>query len=105
MLLFLILAIPATLAAGALVFKKQRVFGPVNAAGYFAVLLMSGLLFRETLVSDQALSYFGFMYVDPLSAFFIFVTSVVAFAASLYSIGYIRRDVESGLMSEKKAEP
>lgn len=102
-MIFIILTIPVILAAVALAFKKQRVFGPVNAFGYFVVLLMGGLLFRETLVSDRAFSYFGFIYIDPLSAFFIFVTSVVAFAASLYSIGYVRRDVESGVMSEKKA--
>lgn len=38
-----------------------------------------------------------------MSAFFILAISVVNFAAALYSIGYIAKDVEAGTIKEKKA--
>lgn len=79
------------------------VLGVINACGYFAVLSASALLLARLLLSGQALSCLGFIYLDALSAFFIFVVSVVAFAASLYSIAYIRKDMESGALSAKKA--
>ncbi|MCX5707837.1 MAG: proton-conducting transporter membrane subunit [Candidatus Omnitrophica bacterium] len=102
MLIVLILAIPALLAAGALVINK-KVFGIINSLGYLAVLTASAVLLKETLLADSACTYFGFIYLDALSAFFIFVISIVSFAAALYSIGYIKKDMEKGLMTKKKA--
>jgi hydrogenase-4 component F len=102
MLIFLILAIPALLAAGALVINK-KVFGIINSLGYLVVLAASAVLLKERLLADTASAYLGFIYLDALSAFFIFVISIVTFAAALYSIGYIKKDMEKGLMSRKKA--
>lgn len=98
-----ILGIPLLLAAGACCVKKQRTFAIVNSIGYLAVLSLSILLLKETTFSEATSSFFGFLYLDALSAFFIFVISVVAFATALYSIGYIKKDLGKGILSEKKA--
>jgi hydrogenase-4 component F len=103
MYLFFILGVPLFLAAIALCVKKQRTFGILNSIGYLAVLLCSIILLKEAASSQAGNSFFGFIYVDALSAFFIFVISVVSFAAALYSIGYIKRDTEKGILSESKA--
>jgi len=98
-----ILFVPAALAGGALLFKRHRAFAILNACGYFAVLMAGILLLRNVSAAPDTVLCFGFLYVDALSAFFIFVVSVVSFAASLYSIGYIQKDVEKEKISGNKA--
>ncbi|MFA7706429.1 MAG: hydrogenase 4 subunit F, partial [Candidatus Omnitrophota bacterium] len=92
------------LAISALFIRKQRTFGIVNSIGYLAVLFAGISLFKSIITKGSAKAFLGFIYLDFLSAFFIFVTSVIAFAVSLYSIGYIRKDVAQGVISEKKAQ-
>ena len=104
MQIFIILGIPLFLSLAALLIKKQKVFGIINSLGYLGVLFVSILLLKETALSQSAISYFGFIYLDLLSAFFIFVISVVAFAGALYSIGYISKDIEGKVISEREAK-
>lgn len=103
MQIFVILAIPVLLALGAIISGSRRRFGVINATGYLVVLIVGGALLARSVLSHSACGYFGFIYLDGLSAFFIFVTSVVAFAAALYSIGYINRARELGTISDRKA--
>jgi hydrogenase-4 component F len=103
MQIFFILGIPLLLGIAAILVKKERAFGIINAIGHLAVLSLSVVLFKDLILSGRTYSYFGFIYLDALGAFFIFVISVVSFAAALYSIGYIRDEVGEALISEKKA--
>lgn len=103
MQLFLILGIPLLLCPASFLLKRARTLGIVNASGYIAVLAGAAGLLRRAILSEKAISVADFIYIDGLSAFFIFVTSVIAFAVALYSIGYIDRDVKSGAISEKRA--
>ncbi|MCX9085400.1 MAG: hydrogenase 4 subunit B [Candidatus Methanoperedens sp.] len=54
----------------------------------FSFSVLSGKNFEFTAASDLPLTY-G-LFVDKLSAFFILVISITAFAVSIYSIGYVR---------------
>jgi hydrogenase-4 component B len=54
----------------------------------FSLSVLFGENFEFTKSSDLSLTY-GF-FVDKLSAFFILVISITAFAVSIYSIGYVR---------------
>jgi hydrogenase-4 component B len=54
----------------------------------FSLSVLFGEKFEFTTSSDMPLTY-GF-FVDKLSAFFILVISITAFAVSIYSIGYVR---------------
>jgi len=103
MQIFLILGIPMVLTAGAFLIRKQKIAGIANSAGYCIVTCASGSLLWEAVLSGRTNSFLGFLYLDTLGAFFIFVVSVVAFAAALYSIGYINKDVAEAVVSEKKA--
>ncbi|MFH0771618.1 MAG: hydrogenase 4 subunit F [Candidatus Omnitrophota bacterium] len=103
MQIFFILGIPVLLALGSLLPKRAGAFGIINALGYLVILFLSAILLKDIAISGTVSSYFGFVYLDTLSAFFIFVISTVAFAAALYSIGYIRKDAEKGVISERKA--
>lgn len=104
MQIFFILCIPALLALAVLFFKKQKIFGIINSIGYLAVLFLSIWLLKKSIASGVIKLCGDFIYMDALSAFFIFVVSVVAFASALYSIGYIRKDIKEGKVSEKKAK-
>ena len=104
MQIFLILGIPVLLALGAFCLGKRRSFSVINCAGYLAVLCCAISLFKEAVFAGSAKSFFGFIYLDLLSAFFILVISVVAFACALYSIGYIRKDISLGIISEQKGK-
>ncbi len=103
MQIFFILAMPVFLAVAVLTIRRKKTAGIINCCGYLAVLLSSAALFMKVLFSKGAITYFNFIYLDFLSAFFILVISVVAFAASLYSIGYIERDMAGGAVSGRKA--
>ncbi len=100
----IILGIPVLLAILTLLIKKQRILGILTSIGYLAVLFDSILLFRRVLISGNIKLYADFIYIDALSAFFIFVIAIVAFASSFYSVGYIERDIEKGIISDRKAK-
>ena len=103
MQIFFILGIPLLLAIACLLIKGQRLLGILNSVGYFVVLFLSAILLKQMAVSGVTRSFLGFICLDTLSAFFIFVIAVVVLASALYSIGYIKKDIERGIISEKKA--
>jgi len=103
MQVLIILAILVIITVSALLIKKPVVTGVINAFGYLVILIAAFIILKETIFAGRVYSFFGFLYLDALSAFFIFVISVVAFAAGLYSIGYINRDIKEGAISLRKA--
>lgn len=102
MAVYVILGIPLLLALAAFLVSKERVLGIINCFGYFAALCASILLFKEVVSAGHIELFSDFIYLDLLSAVFIVVISVVAFAAGLYSIGYIGKDIEQKIISRKK---
>jgi len=104
MAIFIILGIPLLLVIGAFFARRERIFGIINCFGYFMVLCASIVLFKEVVSARHIEILFDFIYLDLLSAVFIMVISVVAFAAALYSIAYIRKDVAQKIISERKAK-
>ena len=101
--IFFILGIPLCLAALAFLLPGRRAFGWINGFGYVLIAAGSVSLILRLFRNGSPLTFFHFFYVDSLSAFFIFTISVVTLASSLYSVEYIARDLEEGLISEKKA--
>ena len=104
MQIFIILGIPILLAGLTAFIRNHKSAGILNCVGYLAVLIASGILLKNSVCSSAPVAFFYFIYLDTLSAFFIFVISVVVFAAALYSIGYIDNDVEKGTITRQKAK-
>lgn len=103
MLIAVILSIPVILGVSSLFIKNVKALGVVNSSGY-AVLLVSCVIFlRNFLITGGPVSMWGFLYIDSLSVFFLFTTAVVAFAAVVYSAGYIRAETAEGIMTEGRA--
>ncbi len=63
----------------------------LGASGVLAYIVLSGK------VATPILN--GFFIMDPISAWGLLVVSVLGFSEALYSIGYVRHDVASGLTS------
>ncbi len=61
-----------------------------------AVLALSLLAVRDVLVSGVVFSLNNWLHVDAMGAIFLFIIGLVGFLAGIYSIGYIRHDLESG---------
>ncbi|MCX5669055.1 MAG: hydrogenase 4 subunit F [Candidatus Omnitrophica bacterium] len=101
--IFFILGIPLLLALTCLLIRNQRFLGIINCLGYLLVLFLSVILLKQIALSGIKESFLGFICLDALSAFFIFVIAVVVFASALYSVGYIKKDINIGAISEKKA--
>ncbi len=101
---FLIIGIPVFLALSAYLIKDRNLYGIVNAISYFIILCLSVVVFRKVISSGEISLFGDSIYLDALSAFFIFVTASVAFASALYSIGYIKKDIEKGILPEHKAK-
>ncbi len=84
--------------------RKIKSLGIINVIGY-SILLAASILFLKYFLDRGcvAINLWGWVYIDSLSVFFLFTTSVVTFAASVYSIGYIRLEVEDAKISLRKA--
>jgi len=103
MAIFIILGIPLLLALGSFFARRERIFGIINCLGYLAVLWASFALFKEIVFTGHIKAFASFIYLDLLSSVFIVVTSVVAFAAALYSVAYISKNVQQNEISPRSA--
>ncbi|MFA6282227.1 MAG: hydrogenase 4 subunit F [Candidatus Omnitrophota bacterium] len=100
MQIFYFFFIPLLIMIGAFGIKNIRTLGRLNALGYFVILAAT---FSLAFNFKQPFAIFNFFYVDALSMLFLVTISVVSFAAALFSIDYVAKDVEAGAISERKA--
>ena len=84
-------------------FQRAKTLGICHAALFFAILAASAALLYCTAVLGLQIPMPAFFLLDGLAVFFIFVIAMVGFAAAVYSIDYISRDVQLGRFSERKA--
>jgi hydrogenase-4 component F len=83
--------------------QKLSTVAKMNSLGHLTLFLTALWLMLDVGLSGKVIQLFNFFYLDALSVFFIFVISLVALAASLYSITYIEDNVKTGEISPKKA--
>ncbi|OGC05006.1 hypothetical protein A2276_03535 [candidate division WOR-1 bacterium RIFOXYA12_FULL_43_27] len=95
--LTIILAVPLILSAAGLFVKKNEGLANLNCLGYLLSLIFS------ISAGYRFLSAPGSLSVDGLSLFFVFTISTVAFAAALYSGGYIEHEISRNLITKEKA--
>ena len=67
------------------------------------VLCASIILFKDAVFAGHIAACFNFIYLDLLSVVFIVIIALVTFAAALYSVAYIRKDVRQKIISPRKA--
>ncbi|MDD5681113.1 MAG: hydrogenase 4 subunit F [Candidatus Omnitrophica bacterium] len=103
MFIGIMLLIPFILSILSLFIRKERVLGITNASGYGLLLGIAALFTKTFLANPQPLSLWGLLYIDALSIFFVLTTAVVAFAASVYSIAYMRDEIAENKITIRKA--
>lgn len=94
--LLLLLAIPVTTGLACRILPSDPWREHVNAAGATATLVAGVALVARVFTDGPVLAGGDLLYVDALGALLIAVIVVVGFLGALYSIGYLRRDVEHG---------
>jgi hydrogenase-4 component F len=99
--LFFILGIPVILALIPLLTKDLKKINVLNVLGYTAVLIFAVMFSLK--LTNNSFSFFNFFYADALSGFFILLISVISFASSLYSVGYIKEDIRNKIIPAKES--
>lgn len=71
--------------------------------GSVGFVLLLGLVAMARVLEGETLSAFGsWLTIDALGVIFVMLVGLVGFLTGLYSIGYIRHDVESGALDAAK---
>ncbi|WP_040619434.1 hydrogenase 4 subunit F [Rhodovulum sp. PH10] len=76
--------------------EASRTVEIVHVAAIGFLLVMALAVGGVTLASGPVGAFGQWVYVDPLAAIFVGLVGVVGFLTGLYSLGYIRHDVEHG---------
>jgi len=82
--------------------KKDKILMAVTSFSYLASLIASVSLGNTFLSTKTPISLFNIFYLDSLSVFFVFTISVIVFAATLYSEGYIEKELSHNEFTQDK---
>lgn len=93
-MLELLLIIPAVTALICLLLKDRRQVEWASSIGSLALLALSTYTSYEVVTSGAKDE--GMLYMDGLSAFMLMLVAIVSLATSLYSIGYMGRELDEG---------
>ncbi|WP_110954357.1 hydrogenase 4 subunit F [Anaerosinus massiliensis] len=101
MLVLGLLALPLLTGVCAGLLCKHKFADLLQVIGSLVTLCISVKIAWQV-YAGQVLQSFGWFYVDALGAFHIVLIAAVGFAASLYSVGYMRYEVKEGLISRNQ---
>ncbi len=82
--------------------KTRKQVEIASILGSIATLILGLLLVEEVFRYDTIISWENTLFADALSAFIVLIVSIIGFAASLYSIGYMGHEFKNGNMELKK---
>lgn len=84
------------------VLRKKRTIETITTTSMGLILIQCLFLVYE-ISNKQSISAFGeFFYADAISAFIILPISGIGFITSLYSINYIGRQYDTGILDQKR---
>lgn len=95
----LLLFIPAATALLCLFMPEGKAASIISAIGSLITLAAAIPLCYDAFTGDPV--EYSLWYVDGLSALFVILISTVGFLVSLYSYGYIQRDLEEGNITSR----
>ena len=97
--LFISTFLTGTLAG---VFCKNKFVDVLQVVGSFVSLVFAGLIAKDVFSGNIILAYDSLIYIDALGSFNIILISIVGFAASIYSVGYMRYEVEEKIVTRSQ---
>src|SRR5512145_697529 len=89
-------------AARALGAGGQKVLEALHLAGITAILVLALGVVRRVLVASEIHALGAWLYADSLAAIFVLIIGVIGFLTGIYSIGYMRHDLETGEVNYQK---
>lgn len=80
----------------------RRVLEILHLAGISLVLVLALMVVQSVLTHQSIYAWGAWLHVDALGAIFVLIIGVIGFLTGLYSIGYMRHDLETGQVDDKK---
>ncbi len=74
----------------------------IHLVSITAVLVLGLLVIQGVILEGSVVAMNDWLHVDALGAVFLLIVAVVSFLVGLYSIGYIRNDVQNGELQEQQ---
>src|SRR5947209_13922208 len=101
--LILLLAVPLLAGLSCLAIRSRSWWEGVNLAAFVLLAGLALLLGVEVACGHGKVTALdGFLQADALSALVIGLTAFVALVCAIYAIGYFRRDLRDGRITEKQ---
>jgi hydrogenase-4 component F len=104
MIILLFLIIPIITAIACVFTKKHGTSKYISIAGSFIALVYNIYLNYNIYTYKTLQGFNNFFYVDALTILTTQIVTIVAFAAALYSAGYMETELRWGKISEKKLQ-
>src|SRR3990170_7721680 len=104
MIILLLLIVPVITAIACVFTKKHGISKYISIAGSFIALVYNIYLNYNIYTYKTIQGFNNFFYVDALTILTTQIVTIVAFAASLYSAGYMEAELHWGKISEKKLQ-
>lgn len=98
-LLVVLAALPLAGTVAAIAGARARAAGLAAVGGATGSLTLATILLARVITGAPRSALAGFIYVDALSAFFLFTVAVVVLLASLGSAAYVRAEEASGALT------
>src|SRR3972149_10611978 len=104
MIILLLLIVPVITAIACVFTKKHGISKYISIAGSFIALVYNIYLNYNIYTYKTLQGFNNFFYVDALTILTTQIVTIVAFAAALYSAGYMETELRWGKISEKKLQ-
>ncbi|MGH7973028.1 MAG: proton-conducting transporter membrane subunit, partial [Limisphaerales bacterium] len=102
MILPLLVLIPILAGLSCLVCRSRLWWERANLLAFTLVLVLASTAALEILKGGPITTLGGFLHADALSALVLGLTAFVAFVCGIYSVGYFRRDLKEGRITESQ---
>ncbi|MGO8926687.1 MAG: hydrogenase 4 subunit F [Limisphaerales bacterium] len=102
LLLTPILIVPLLAGLLCLVVRSRRVMAALGVLAFGATVGLGIALVYRVLVCGVVTEWGGFLSADALSAWMVLLISIVSLASAIYAVGYLRRDLDDGAVTERR---
>src|SRR5664279_2650427 len=97
-----ILLVPLVAGLACLLVPSRRVMAALSVLAFGVTLALGMALVHRVLELGVVTEWGEFLYADALSAWMVLVISVVSLASAIYAVGYLRRDLADGAVTERR---
>jgi hydrogenase-4 component F len=102
LLLTPILIVPLLAGLLCLVVRSRRVMAALGVLAFSATLGLGIALVYQVLARGVVTEWGEFLSADALSAWMVLLISIVSLASAIYAVGYLRRDLDDGVVTERR---